>query len=442
MRPCYLLTSLFVWLLCGATSGADGFRLTDNAGSRETWSTTIDVSGEGTFEFQAASPEAKPLSHPVSIRATYRWNGRRLPSAGRDEAAFRAIRIYREAKSEISVADQRSSPSLRDSHKRIISQATREGIVAYSLDGPLLPSELELLPSPGDPLLIAALLPKQQVSVGDNWTPDPWVAPAMAAADVSFNNKLTCRLESVKDDLAKVSFEGSVEGATKGTTATTTLSGTLTYSISASAIVAADVVHSEKRPVGPLSPGMTLTLNSSMRRSKVTADAAISDATAATVPLVPPAEAMLVEHKVPFNVSLTCGREWQVFHQTPKLLILRLLDSGGIVAQCNVVPAPTVRPGSRTPEQQFQEDIRRSLGEQLAEIVSADELQGSGTNKIYRVIAAGKARETEHVWRYFLVTAPDGRQAGLVFTAEPKVLDRLANRDVELVTSLTFSPAK
>lgn len=438
MRTLLPLSSLIVCLWLPPSTAAEAFRLTDHAGSRDSWLTTVNVTGKGTFEFEASEAEAKPLSHPVTVQATYRWSERRLPSAGRDEAAFRAIRIYRDAKSEIRVGDQVTSPSLRSARSRVVTQATREGILAYSLDGPLTPAEVELLPSPGDPLLLAALLPKRDVEVGESWTPADWIAPAMAGAEVSFNNKLTCRLDSVKDDQATISFEGTVDGATKGTTTNTSLSGTLTYSLKTSAIIAADVTHTEKRPVGPLSPGMTLTLTSAVRRTQATADAAIGDADAATVPLVAPSESMLIEHQVPFGVSLASGREWQVFHQTSKLLILRLLDRGGIVAQCNVVPAPTVRPGSRTPEQQFQEDIRRSLGERLSEIISAEELQVQGVNKIYRVTAAGKARETEHIWRYYLVTAPDGRQAGLVFTAEPEVLNRLADRDLELVTSLTF----
>ena len=85
----------------------------------------------------------------------------------------------------------------------------------------------------------------------------------------------------------------------------------------------------------------------------------------------------------------------------------------------------------------FQDDIRRSLGEQLTEITSAEEVKGHELS-IYRVTARGKVKESDRVWRYYLVTAPDGRQAAFVVTVEPTDLGRLGDRDLDLVLSLKF----
>ncbi|HEX6985652.1 MAG TPA: hypothetical protein VF170_09755 [Planctomycetaceae bacterium] len=434
------LTLLALGLAAAPLSAAETFSLREDPSAGATRSVVADVTGEGTFEFQPPEREAKPVTHPVTLKGSFRFAERRLPPAGRDEAAFRALRRFQEARSEIRVGGQTSVPRLRDERANVVARGTRKGVSSYSPDGPLTATEAELLPFPGDPLLLAALLPSREVTVGETWTPDAWVAPAMAGAEVSLNSKMTCRLESVRDGRATVRFDGEVEGATKGATSKTALSGTLGYDVAAAAVVAAELTHTEKRSIGPLAPGMSLTLKSVVQRTPAPADAAIADAETAAVPLDPPAEALWIEHAAPFGVTLAAERDWQVFHQTGQLVILRLLDQGGLVAQCNVAPAPKVKPGERTPERQFQEDIRRSLGEQLSEITAAEEIQNGTGLAVYRVTATGKVRESDRLWRYYLVTAPDGRQAAFVFTIEPATLGRLGKRDLELVLSATFPP--
>lgn len=426
-------------ILSAPLAAAETFSLVEDPSSGRTFAVSAEVTADGTFSFQPPEQGGKPVEHPVVLKGDFRYVERRLPAAGRDEAAWRSLREYEQADSTIRVGEQASTPTLRQSRRRVVARAAREGVAAYATDGAMTADEVELLPYPGDSLLLPALLPSQPVSVGGTWSPDPWVASALAGTEVAFDQKLTCRLETVRDGRATVTFEGRVEGAVKGATSETTLKGSLEYDLKTAAVVAADLTQSEKRAIGPLSPGMTLTLRSEIRRSPASAEAMISDDVAEAVPLEPPAESLRIEHRAPFAVSLTCDRDWRLFHRTGQLLILRLLDRGGLVAQCNVAPGPKVAPGERTPEQVFQEDIRRSLGEQLAEIVAAEEVKGDDL-AVYRVTATGAVRGSERVWRYYLVTAPDGRQAAFVVTVEPNDLRRLADRDLELVTSLQFLP--
>src|SRR5690606_36572151 len=130
------------------------------------------------------------------LTATFRYAERRLPAAGRDEAACRALRHYNAAQSDINVGGQRSSPRLRNERRRLVIRIERGVISPYCLDGPLTSKEVELLPSLGDSLLLAALLPGREIAVGETWIPNPWVAPALAGAEAALNSNLTARLES------------------------------------------------------------------------------------------------------------------------------------------------------------------------------------------------------------------------------------------------------
>jgi hypothetical protein len=344
----------------------------------------------------------------------------------------------------VRVGDRTTVPELRAERRRLVVRADRGGLLSYSPDGPLTAQEVELIPSLGDPLLLAALLPGREVVVGETWNPEPWVCPAIAGTEVSFNSAVTCRLERVEAGIATVSVEGTVSGAAKGATSETTLSGTLQYDVERKSVIGARITQAEKRSVGPVAPGMTLNLTAELRRSA--ADSDFPAELVASIPLEPAAESLRIEHPLLFGARLVCDRDWTAFQSTSRLVVLRLLDDGGIVAQCNVAPGPKVAPGERTPERQFQEDVAKALGDKLDKIVSADEVLGPSKNRIYRVTAVGTSEGTAMVWRYYLVSAPDGQQAAFAFTAEDSQLARLADRDVALVNSLEFlappTPAK
>src|SRR5690606_26074374 len=95
------------------------FLLAEPSGPAQTWLVQTDVTGEGTFEFQPSSAGEKSVVHPVNLTATFRYAERRLPAAGRDEAAYRALRHYNAAQSDINVGGQRSSPRLRNERRRL-----------------------------------------------------------------------------------------------------------------------------------------------------------------------------------------------------------------------------------------------------------------------------------------------------------------------------------
>ena len=122
--------------------------------------------------------------------------------------------------------------------------------------------------------------------------------------------------------------------------------------------------------------------------------------------------------------------------------MLRLVEKGSFIAQCNVAKVPDVEAGSHTPEQQFQEDIAKALGEKLKEIVKAEELQSDDGIYRYRVTAVGQVGEIAVTWFYYLCTAPNGQQTAFVFAVETPLVERLANRDLGIVSSLSLGDRK
>ena len=438
--PVQRLCPALLLILATATASAQVFDLSEEAAGR-TFLTAIDVTGEGTFEFQPPAGQTATTTHPVKLAAAYRFAERRLPAAGREARAYRALRVYRQAASRITVGERQTIPQLREERAQIVVTAGR-GVTASSPDGPLTAKEIKVLASPADSLLLPALLPGGPVAVGQDWTPPDWVAAALAGVEEAFVVKLRCRLTAVDDGEAQIDLQGNVQGAIAGTTSETTLSGRLTYSLATRCISAAKLTQTEKRAVGgALSPRMSLALTAGLRRIPAPPAAVISDATAAAIPLPLPPAWQNLEYAASWGVTLVYDRDWELYQEDERTLVLRLLDRGRMIAQANLSPVEPPAGGGAVSVENFQAEIKASLGERVTGISAAQSVDAPDGRLISRLSVTGKVAEGDRLWRYYLLTAPDGRQAACTITVEPQNLEELAERDVALVRGLRFVPA-
>jgi hypothetical protein len=134
------------------------------------------------------------------------------------------------------------------------------------------------------------------------------------------------------------------------------------------------------------------------------------------------------------------------FDSDPQVVILRLLDEGTLVTQCNFSPVPNAQPGEHTPLDEYESGIQQSLGAQFSAITARDKIPTSDGRQIFRVVTQGKYQlpegeqrsEVPMTWIYYLCTAPSGRQVSFVFAIEPALMERLAGQDRQIVESLQF----
>ena len=109
---------------------------------------------------------------------------------------------------EIQVADHATSLAAADDRRLIVAQGRREGILFYSPAGPLTAADLELLRAPADTLCLVACCRPSPLSIGDKWTPPSWAGQMLTDTEAASKSELTCTLESVADDKAKVDVDG------------------------------------------------------------------------------------------------------------------------------------------------------------------------------------------------------------------------------------------
>jgi hypothetical protein len=307
---------------------------------------------------------------------------------------------------------------------------------------------MELLHPPADSLTALVLLPEEPVEAGESWTAPDWVLQFITGVEAVEKAKLTCEVETVTATSARVKFHGEITGGILGSATELKVSGHYVYDLSERFVGHLEFEQTEKRTISAASPGLDVSAKVVVDRRPVVAAESLTDEELKGIPLEPAAAQLaLVFDSADWKTRLLHNRSWHLFYAGPQVAVLRMLDKGSLIAQCNLSPISAARPGQHVDEKQFQADVQRALGADFRKILRAEAIPTQDKRFIYRVVAAGESRisnaqgqaqPTPMQWMYYLVASPSGQQLVLVFTIEAALLERFENQDVDLATSVQF----
>jgi hypothetical protein len=439
-QPLVKIALFAVWLSAAARPCAAAepgpYTLKEPPADSRIESVEVQVKVSGTAEF--AIEKGQFLAHPIAAQANLKFRERWLPGAGRDAEALRALRFYDSLATEVKVADHATRSQLSADRRLMVAQGRSEGILFYSPLGLLTAADLELLRAPGDTLSLVALLPSTPMSVGDKWSPPAWVGQMLTDTEAAAKSELTCTLESVADDKARVTVSGTVVGATGGSSGKVELHGWYQFDLRARLLSRAELDQTEERTVGPVSPGLKVTAKTVVVRAASSESQGLSQEAASAVPLDPPVAMTRLQFRAPWNIEITHDRDWHVFQQNPQIAVLRLVEQGTLIAQCNLTPIRAAVAGQHVSANQFQDDIRTSLGPRFRSIEKAEQVPTDDGRFLYRVAVVGEANKNPLTWIYYLCAAANGSQTSSVFAVDSSLLKRLGDRDLEMMKSLRF----
>lgn len=432
---------------------AEKFRVAEPTGDSRVFSVQLQVTTEGTA-FTTKSPEEK-AELPMKATAVFDFQERRLPPAGRDAEALRCLREVRRASLETLVAEHRTQIEFPADRRVIVSNGTREGITCYSLDGPLSRETADLLEIPGDPLTLIPLLPPDQIEVAEEWTPPDWVLQMLTGIEAAESSQCKCRLDQATPHAAKITFTGKIVGLKLGAKTIVEVAGAMIFDRENEFLSQAKTIYRVQAGVGVINPGLKMTVTSVLGRKVETGGSALAAYPLESVPLEAPARALdLTFAAQRWGLEFNHGRDWHLFHAvydgTNPVAILRLMQYGSLVAQCNLSPIADAAPGQTVPLEQFEKDIQQSLGKRFVKILDREQIPVSDNRRIFRVVVEGQvdvtgAKGTAQIpmnWIYYLVAAGNGKQASFVFAVEPSLMEQLATQDRQIVESLRFVPRK
>lgn len=438
IRRALLLASV-VAMCCTPLSA--GVLLEEPSTGSRVYSVRCRLQANGEIRTAVGDGEAVALKLAVDGRMSFLE--RRLPAAGRDSHALRSVRSYQLAEASINVGERKTSNRLPATSRLVVAEGQVNGVRVWSTSGPMTSDSIELLRTPGDSLALIAVLPNREVEAGSTWKPPHWVVQTLTGVEAVTKSELSCNVTSLDERYAIIAVEGQIEGAILGALTTVTVKGQVAFDVKNGHIRQAQITQTEQRAVGTVSPGMQVTATMYVDRQLSDATGPLTTDLVDSIPIAPEARQLAVTFVAPWDLYFTHGRDWHVFHQTGDVAVLRLVEDGSLVAQCNVSRVPSVAAGRHTPEEQFIGDIQTALGSQLREIGAAKPISLEGDRLMYRVTAKGQTRDVPMEWYYYLGAAPDGRQVAFVFSLESRLAESFVDRDLELVRSVRFlAPAQ
>lgn len=366
----------------------------------------------------------------------------------RDAARGRPRKVARhvvQAAAAITGEIRQRARTLRPEVSLLVAERRDAGpVVVISPAGPLTRSDLELVEVEGDPLALSDLLPSGAVKVGQSWRVGRAAAVGISGYNAIGSNTLDATLESVDEARARVRIRGRIEGALDGAPGAMACDGTLSFDRRMGWIERAEINRNESRRPGPIEAGLDVKSTLTMTRQADQPPATLSDVALARYSLeVTPASQMLVEYGPGERSTFLHDRSWHLFWGDPKLMVLKRLDRGRVVAQCNLVLAPTAGRGRHQDPDQFREEVRRVLGQRFVNYIGMGEIDGDPAGGYrYKVGVQGREGDLGVVWYYYLLASPSGDQIVVTYTLAAQDAQAFGEQDVEMIRAFRWLPAR
>jgi hypothetical protein len=384
----------------------------------------------------------KEASYPHKAQAKHLYLERYLDvNAG---IADRAARHYLAAEGTITFNNNESSKrTLRAERKFMVAHRLKDQFVAYSPHGPMTRTEMELCEH-FDTLAIPGLLPGKTIAVGKSWAIPHHVVAALCELDGVQEHNLEGKLDSVKGNLAQITFVGQAKGINVGAPVTMLINAELAFDVKAQCIVALQWRESDSRKQGPVSPTLDADVTIKLARTPIEEPEQLNKFALVPIPDGAPAASLtnLRYQDGAKRFAMTHARNWHVVSpdDNPQL-VMRLLDRGEFVAQATLTPWKKTDPKAAMSLNDFAELMQKTPGWAEEKVIESELLKDTpkGRHAVYRVVASGALDGVRTVQYFYLLIGSNGEQLIVTYSVIPQQVQRLGARDLEMVREIVFA---
>ncbi len=364
---------------------------------------------------------------------------------GEGGRTVQVVRQVIQAASAINGEVRPQAAAIRPTVALLVAQRPEPGgpVVVASPGGPLTRSELELVQGLGDPLALADLLPEQAVAQGSRYKPSLGGALAISGYDTVTVSTLEGVVEALDERSCRLKISGRIEGQVLGGSGVMTCDGFLTYDRKHGWLDRLEMNRMEVRQPGPIEAGLEVKSTLTASRQAESPPATLSDQGLAGTSLAITPERLLLRQSGPGGASvLFHDRDWHVFWEDSKVVVLKRLDRGRVVAQLNLSPAPAAGQARRQDPAVFREDVRKALKDRFVRVIGEGDVAGDPAGgRRYKVGIEGREGNLPIVWYYYLATSPGGDQLLATFTLAAAAAAQFGDRDEAIMASLRWETA-
>lgn len=409
-----------------------------DAGDSPATHVTYSLRISGTLKTPAKDGEAP---WKMASEAKFEFDQKRYSSDKSESHGIRAARRFQTAETHLTVAEGHKTDITLPAQSRLIYLYGAElQMTQLSPDVRLTREQADLLQFPCDPLVANGLLPDRVLSdKSEKWNAAPWVVPMLTGIDAAVKQEADCRLKSLSSSEAIIEFQCQGSGAVTGSPTEVQVSGEMTFDRQSRILRKLKATLKEKRSSGTVSPGLDILAEIEWTQSEAKDASGLPESIPSSNP---DRRQLLLTLVTPWRILMLHDRSWYVFHETNDMVMLRMLNAGSLVAQCNISSAPLLSPGSFTPEDKFLEEVQKSVNERGGAITGSNVTTDRNGWRIHHVQAKGEASKKELIWDYYLCAAANGEQISLVFShaaEDSKLFDGQAD---QFLSSLTNRPSR
>lgn len=381
----------------------------------------------------------KLISVPLEVDAKLQYQ-ERLLSTSAEPWRRRSLRFYEHAFASIKAGKGLVNQQLIPGRETIVAAAERGKSLLYCPLEPLSREELDLIDVQANSLLVEQLLPPHAVELGDSWPIDPMQIALLLGLDVATQSTVEGRLISVEDDVAVFELAGRVDGAAGGVASEIELKAKANFDLEKSCLTWFAMSLRERRDIAHAEPGFEVTARLRMAVLPCPIPPELDDASLARLPENDqPAADLLSYCPEKGGYQVIHDRRWRSMLERHDLTVLRFVDQGDLIAQCNISLLPENEASRPLTLENFQAEIQRSLGTEFGQAIEAAEATREDGRHILRVTVAGSASEIPIQWIYYHISDGKRRRAAIAFTLESKLAERFGDADRTLAESFAFT---
>ena len=373
----------------------------------------------------------------LQVAANLHYDERSFDQPKDPDGPLHSMRYYRTASAAIRVEGDTVRSTLSEDRRLIGVQTTAAGVTLFSPSGSLTRDELDLIDSHGNSLLLDRLLPEEPVAIGDTWEHPGNLVAALLRLDAVDRVDVQSKLAKVENGIALVETEGHVSGAIGGVSTEMDLTAKYQFNLDSGRIVWFGLLVQEKRSVGHVASGLDVVARLQMSISQISDSPQLTNAALRDTPLVPTDDLTRLSYESPEGSwRFLNDRRWFITSDEDDRAVLRLIDRGELVAQCNIASLDKVEPDGLIDLTQFQDDVRRGLGDNFGQFVSAGQRPNEANYRVFRVVADGQSHDVPIRWIYYMLADQYGHQAVFAFVVEGNLIERFGRSDQQLLDSV------
>lgn len=373
----------------------------------------------------------------------------RLPLEVRARLAFeqqsvissqQALRHYQKAAAKITINKKSHTTSLDENNQTVgaflaANRSQTKPVLFASKYDILQQSEQELITTPFDFLTLPGFFSKDNTKIDEPWQPSDQDLINVLAINRLYSNEVKLTVKAHTDRETKIYITGGATGEIDGEDISVDLRGVALIDNQNHCVKSLRVNINEDRNAGQIAPGFTGLVKLDL---KVTPKKSAERIPPAAITQAREFRTQKLAWKPENSFEIYFDPRWRLITNEDQAAIMRLLDDGDLLAQCNIVQLPDL-PENRVLElSEFRDEVVKMIDDTPAEVISSNKRTTSRDLHVLQVEVLGEENGIEIRWIYNHVAHQDGRRLTFVFTVEDEVYDYFANFGHGLIDSVIF----